>query len=58
MAYKIPPEVNANVIVHIENIGWKSLSLTSHVSEEEEGTGDLGHWSDAVSADDIIADNM
>lgn len=59
MAYKISPDVHASVIIYIEDIGWQTLSLSSHASEgTEEGSDDLGHWSDAVSADDIITNNM
>ena len=56
MAYKIPSHVQADVIIHINEIGWRSISLTSGAMEHQHVF--LADWSNGEYANDIIANNM
>ncbi len=55
MAYKIPVDVQVDVIIHIDGIGWRSISLTSGTQGHPYTI--LADWSDGENANDIIPDN-
>ena len=56
MAYKIPPGLQADVIIYIDGFGWRAVSLTTGIENHQ--YIHLAEWSAGDISDDIIDDNM
>ena len=56
MAYKLPQDLQVDVIVYIDGYGWRSISLTTGMQEHQNPF--LDDWSTGDYADEIIANDL
>ena len=56
MAYKIPADLQVDVILHIDGFGWRSVSLTPGATGHKMKF--LNDWSNSEFSNDIIADDQ
>ena len=54
MAYKIPSGLPVSATVQIKNHGWRSIAMTT----TRESYLGIGHWDDAMMADNVISDDQ
>ena len=57
MAYKIPSGTPVTAVLNIENIGWRSIAMTTAGSDAYNYEL-VGNWNDGGGADEIIDDDM